>query len=130
VPSFTLVVNDFGVKCIKKEHAMHLIKTLKEHNKVEEDWERKRYLGITMDWDYKKNREVQLSMPDYVERALAQFGHTIPKTAQYQPHQHAIPNYGATVQYTKPEDTSKCLSPAKKKSSKKWLVFSSTMDAP
>jgi hypothetical protein len=48
---------------------MHLIKTLKEHNEVEEDWEGKWYLGITIDWDY-KNREVHLSMPGYVEHAL------------------------------------------------------------
>ncbi len=29
--SFTLVVDDLGVKYIGKEHAMHLIRTLKEH---------------------------------------------------------------------------------------------------
>jgi hypothetical protein len=57
---------------------MHLIKTLKQHYKVEEDWEGKQYLGITMDWDY-KNKEVHLSMLDYVEHALARFGHPIPK---------------------------------------------------
>jgi hypothetical protein len=39
--SFTLVVDDFGLKYIGKEHFMHLIKTLKEHYKVEEDWEGK-----------------------------------------------------------------------------------------
>jgi hypothetical protein len=39
--SFTLVVDDFGVKYIGKEHAMHLIKILKEHYEVEEDWEGK-----------------------------------------------------------------------------------------
>jgi hypothetical protein len=97
---------------------MNLIKTLKEHYKVEEDWEGKWYLGITMDWDY-KNMEVHLSMPDYVEHTLAKLKHPIPTMPQHQPHQNAIPTYGATVQYAKPDDTSKCLSPAKKKSSKK-----------
>ena len=62
-------MDDFGVKYIGKEHVMHLIKSLKEHYEVEEDWEGRRYLGITLDWDYKK-REVHLSMPDYVARAL------------------------------------------------------------
>jgi hypothetical protein len=47
--SFTLVMDDFGIKHSGKEHIMHLIKTIKEHYKVEEDWEGKRYLGITMD---------------------------------------------------------------------------------
>ncbi len=67
-----------------------------------------------MDWDYKKS-EVHLSMPEYVEQALARFGHPIPDKPQHQPHQHAIPTYGATVKYAKPKDTSRCLSPAKKK---------------
>jgi hypothetical protein len=35
--SFTLIVDDFGVKYIGKEHAMHLIKMLKEHYEVKED---------------------------------------------------------------------------------------------
>jgi hypothetical protein len=70
-----------------------------------------------MDWDY-KNREVHLSMSDYVECALAQFGHPIPKKPQHQPHQHAIPKYGATEQFAEPDDTLKHLSPTKKKSSK------------
>jgi hypothetical protein len=39
--SFTLVVDNFGVKYIGKEHVMHLIKVLKEHYEVEKDWEGK-----------------------------------------------------------------------------------------
>ena len=112
--SFTLVVDDFGVKYIGKEHVMHLINTLKKDYEVEEDWDGKRYVGITMDWDYKK-REVHLSMPEYVERSLARFGHSIPDKPQHQPHLHTIPTYGATVQYAKPKDTSRKLSPQEKK---------------
>jgi hypothetical protein len=37
--SFTLVVDNFGVKYIGKEHVRHLIQTLKEHYEIEEDWE-------------------------------------------------------------------------------------------
>jgi hypothetical protein len=96
---------------------MHLIKTLKEHYEVEEDWEGKRYLEITLDWDY-KNRKVHLSMLDHVECALAQFRQLIPDKP-HQPHQHVMPTYGAMVQYVKPEDTSRHLSPTEKKSSKK-----------
>ncbi len=50
--SFTLIVDDFGVKYIGKEHVLQLIKVLKECYKVEEDWGSTRYLGITPDWDY------------------------------------------------------------------------------
>jgi hypothetical protein len=48
---------------------MYLIRVLKEHYEVEEDWEGTRYLGITINWDY-HNHKVHLSMPEYVERAL------------------------------------------------------------
>ena len=107
-------MDDFGVKYIGKEHVMHLIRVLKEHYEVEEDWEGTRYLGITMDLDY-TNHQVHLSMPECVERALARFDHPVPPKPQYQPHQHTIPMYGATVQYTKLEDTSRRLFPAEKK---------------
>jgi hypothetical protein len=67
-----------------------------------------------MDWDY-KNHQVHLSMPKYVEHALARFDHPVSPKPQHQPHQHTIPTYGATVQYAKLEDTSCRLSPAEKK---------------
>jgi hypothetical protein len=35
--SFTLVVDNFGVKYIGKEHVLHIIKVLQEHYEVEED---------------------------------------------------------------------------------------------
>jgi hypothetical protein len=109
-----LAVDDFGVKYIGKEHVMHLIRVLKEHHEVEEDWEGTGYLKITMDWDY-KNHQVHLSMPEYVEPALVQFNHPVPPKPQHQPHQDTIPTYGATVQYAKLEDISRRLSPAEKK---------------
>jgi hypothetical protein len=112
--SFTLVVDNFGVKYIRKEHVIHLINVLKKHNEVKELREGRQYLGITMDRDH-KNQEVHLSMPKYVERALACFDHPIPSMPQHQPHQHIIPTYGATVPYTKPDYTSWQLLPAKKK---------------
>ena len=56
---FSLVVDDFGVKYVGKEHAEHLCKILKQNYEIEEDWEGKKYLGLTFDWDYTK-REVHL----------------------------------------------------------------------
>ena len=51
---FTLVVDDFGVKYERKWDAEHLMKTLKKYYPVSEDWKGNRYIGITLDWDYKK----------------------------------------------------------------------------
>ncbi len=67
--TFTLVVDDFGVKYVGKEHVTHLIRILKEYYEILEDWSGNRYIGITFDWDY-VNRRVHLSMPGYIERVL------------------------------------------------------------
>jgi hypothetical protein len=75
--SFTLVVDDFGVKYVGKEHAMHLISILKQHYKISEDWTGNKYIGITFDWDY-HNRRVHLYKLGYISKALQQFGHKQP----------------------------------------------------
>ncbi len=41
---FTLVVDDFGVKYVNEEHAMHLNKVLKLHYKLTCDWMGTRYI--------------------------------------------------------------------------------------
>ena len=51
---FTLVVDDFGVKYVGKEHADHLIKTLEnQYDQIVVDWEGKLYCGIRLEWNYK-----------------------------------------------------------------------------
>ena len=49
---FTLVVDDFGVKYVGKEHALHLKATLEDNYGVTTEWDGKQYIGITLDWDY------------------------------------------------------------------------------
>jgi hypothetical protein len=66
---FTLVVDDFGVKYVGEEHALHLKQTLTADYAVTTEWDGKRYIGITLDWDYKR-RQVHLSMPGYIQKAL------------------------------------------------------------
>ena len=36
--SFTLVVDDFGIKYVGREHVEHLLNVLKQHYKLAEDW--------------------------------------------------------------------------------------------
>ncbi len=43
-----------GIKYIGKEHVLHLLQVLKQDYETKEDWEGTRYLGTTIDWDYKK----------------------------------------------------------------------------
>jgi hypothetical protein len=47
--SFSLVVDDFGIKCIGKEHAEHLINCLKEDYKLTNYWTGNLYCGISLD---------------------------------------------------------------------------------
>ncbi len=50
--SFTLVVDDFGIKYIGKEHALHLLNILQEHYEIAVDRTGNKFIGLTMDWDY------------------------------------------------------------------------------
>jgi len=67
--SFTLVINDFGVKCINKDDVTHLLAALQKDYEVDTDWEGTRYLGLTLDWDYKVNAST-LACPDTSRRPL------------------------------------------------------------
>ena len=100
---FTLVVDDFGVKYVGEEHARHLKTVLEEHYKLTCDWTGTRYIGITLDWDYNR-RQVHLSMPNYVKKALKQFQHIL-KKLQHAPYPSAPIRYGAKKQYATQEST-------------------------
>ena len=68
--AFCLVVDEFGVKYVGREHADHLIQCLRNHYKeIDIDWTGKRFCGIHLHWDY-LNRTCNLSMPGYVDHAL------------------------------------------------------------
>ena len=96
------MVDDFGVKYVGKEHADHLVSAIDEHYDYTTDWEGKRYLGLTFDWDYDA-RKVHLSMPEYIPNAIKRFRHERPRKRQDQPHAHTPPSYGATQQFAKQE---------------------------
>ena len=49
--TFTLVVDDFGIKYTNKIDALHLINYLKEQYVITTDWSGKRYIGITLYWN-------------------------------------------------------------------------------
>ena len=112
--SFALTVDDFGVKYVGEEHAAHLKAALEEDYEVSTDWEGTKYCGLTLDWDY-VNREVHVSMPGYVDKALVRFKHELPTKPQDQPHRHTVPTYGATVQYAKQLEASPTLDKKGKK---------------
>ena len=112
--TFTLCVDDFGVKYVGKQHADNLIAILEEHYTISQDWNGARYLGIEIDWDY-TNREIHLSILSYVQDALTRFLHARPRKLQDQPHPHVKPTYGAKANYAIDADPSPLLTPAQNK---------------
>ena len=104
--TFTLVVDDFGVKYVGKEHADHLIACLKQCKyKLSEDWTGALYCGITIDWNYEA-KYVDISMPGYIKKKLHEFGHKYPSRIQTCPYSPEPKSYGAKAQAPLPMDTS------------------------
>ena len=111
---FTLVVDDFGVKYVGKEHALHLQSVLEEHYKITQDWTGAKYIGLTIDWDYARG-QVHLSMPGYVAKALKQFQYQWDGKRQDAPFPSAPIQYGAKQQYATQESQAPALDKAGKK---------------
>ena len=103
--SFSLVVDDFGVKYVGEEHAKHLVSVLEQDYEITTDWKGEKYIGLTLDWDYAR-REVHISMPGYVKKARKEFGHKMPAKRQNSPYPHVPVKYGAKVQYAPKVDQS------------------------
>jgi hypothetical protein len=101
---FSLVVDDFGVKYVGKQHADHLYNALEENYEAACDWEGKLYCGVSLDWNYQQ-RTVDLSMPGYVTAALHKYQHKTPKQHCSAPSQWTAPQYGSKVQMAKVDDT-------------------------
>ena len=75
---FCLIVDDFGVEYIGKQHADHLATTLKKYHNITKDWEGKKYAGIDLKWDYDK-RACRATMDGYILELRNKYGHSTPK---------------------------------------------------
>jgi hypothetical protein len=106
--SFSLVVEDFGVKYVGKEHAQHLIDTLQKWYQLAVDWEGKIHCGITLDWHYDE-RYLDTSMPTYIPKVLTRFGHKKPDKPQHSPYKPFLKKYGKEAQEPLPVDDSERL---------------------
>ena len=107
--AFCLVVDDFGVKYVGREHVDHLIHTLEKANyKITTDWAGTTFCGLTLQWDY-DNGKVYISMPGYIEKALQRFNHPTPKKPEHAPHAWTKPQYGSKIQMTAPPDSTQPL---------------------
>jgi hypothetical protein len=107
--SFSLVVDDFGVKYVGREHAEHLMTCIKKHYNISSNWKGGAYCGLTLDWDYEK-RTVDFSMPGYIKTALHKYQHSAPARPEHAPHTWNKPIYGAKTQFVDDKTRSPTLS--------------------
>ena len=106
---FKLVVNDFGIGYVRRDHADNLMIVLKIYYKnITTDLEGNVYCGITMKWNYTK-MHVDISIPVYVKEDLQKIGHKTQIKPQNQPYPVPKRTYGADAQKMKPLDTSPAL---------------------
>jgi hypothetical protein len=102
--SSSLIVDDFAVKYVGKEHVEHLRNALLHSYELTTDWEGKVKSGMTLHWDY-KNRTCDISMHGYVANVLSKFQHDNPKHPQDTPSRYITPVYGTKIQYATRDET-------------------------
>ena len=83
--SFTLVVDDFGIKYINTCDWEHLLHVLKLKYNITSDISSSLYCNLKLVWDYKKCH-VDVSMPDYVKKALVKYSHITSSRPQHSPY--------------------------------------------
>ena len=103
--AFTLVTDDFAIKYTDSADADHLIHCIrKKYKKFKVDWDAKQYIGINLDWDYEQ-RTVKLSMQGYVEQALIELEHDLPKQTHKGPSKAIQRVYGQKIQFAETDDS-------------------------
>ena len=106
--TFTLAVDDFGIKYFQKSHFDHLLNALKQTYEISVDLTGSDYCGLKIEWNYEAGY-VDISMPGYIMRLLHKFQHKPPSHPQHAPHKWTTPAYGQKVQYALPESSLKVL---------------------
>jgi hypothetical protein len=102
--AFSLIVDNFAVKYVGKQHADHLRDALLQSYRLTTDWAAKLNSGMSLKWDY-KNRTCDISMPGYVSNVLSKFQHDAPKHPQHNHSKYVTPVYGAKTQYATKDET-------------------------
>ena len=78
---FCLIVDDFGVEYIGKQHADHLVTILKQYKNITKYWKVRKYYCIDLKWDYNK-RTCRETMDGYILDLRKKYGHLPPNKPQ------------------------------------------------
>ena len=94
--TFSLVVDNFGVKYVGKKNANQLLTSLCKLYTVTVDWTGRIFSGMNLEWNYIE-KYVDVSMPGYIPYMLHHFQHSISVQCQYAPthgsNPHTVPKY-------------------------------------
>eukprot|EP00804_Cyclotella_cryptica_P001048 CCRYP_008349-RA/>CCRYP_008349-RA protein AED:0.36 eAED:0.38 QI:0/0/0/1/0/0/3/0/608 len=91
---FVLVVDDFGIKYVKKEDLDHLVGVLKRYYDVSVDIHGKEFVKIELGLQKGRGALINGTLPSQGAR---QFDNLVPKKRQDSPYPHTEPKYGAKV---------------------------------
>ena len=94
---FSLVVDDFGVKYVGKEHPDHLISAIKEFYPVAEEWTWRFHCCVTLNW-YCQKLTVDISVPGYAIESLHKYKHKTVHQQQHSQHKWDWFGYGEKQQ--------------------------------
>ncbi len=106
--TFTLVVDNFGVKYVNKTDVEHFISSIKSNYELTVDWTGNLYCGISLDWNY-VNRWVDISMPGHIKKKLQEYDHAMPTRLQRCPYAPEPKQFGSEAQAPLPPDESQSL---------------------
>jgi len=110
--SFTLVVDDFGIKYTGMDTLDDLIRVLRLKYEIKIDLTGKKYVGISIDWDYTSNK-FTTDMPAYIPDTLARFQPDGPRKKTKTPGIYVPPNYMSPNTHATADDSPPA-SPAEK----------------
>ena len=105
---FFLLVDDFSIEYVVKEHALHLLNNIEQNYEITADWEGTKFAVIDLAWDYNvrhSNRTCRISMDGYITRVLLKYGHPCPSKLQLLPQKHCEVIHGAKEQLTLEDGT-------------------------
>ncbi|KAL7479185.1 hypothetical protein ACHAW6_004929, partial [Cyclotella cf. meneghiniana] len=107
--TFSLVVDNFGIKTVGLTHAKHQKEALQNYYTVSVDWTGELFCVISLTWNY-HGKTIDLSMPGYIDKALKQFQHVPPSQPQHAPYKSSPIQFGNSKQISL-SDTTASLTP-------------------
>ena len=93
-----MAVNNFGIKYFSNQDANNLLFALQDKYSITIDSSDDLYLGLSINWQCDQGY-VEISIPDYMPKALAKFKHPPPHLPQHAPHAWTAPVYGQKTRY-------------------------------